>query len=77
MPTLTEINHEDFIKKADSIQDLDFCKTELKKWINKSYSRADIENSLHIKYLYIAVILLLLEIIKLIFNKKNRMLSSH
>lgn len=71
MPKLTQINHEDFIQKATNIKDLDFAKTELKKWIDNKYSMVERQNDLYIKYLYIAVILLLIEFFKLIFNKKK------
>ncbi|ROS17295.1 hypothetical protein EDF65_1659 [Chryseobacterium nakagawai] len=71
MPKLTEINHEDFIKEANNIKDLDLAKTELKRWINNKYDMVERQNNLYMKYLYIGIILLLIEVIKLIFGKKR------
>ncbi|MEJ5103871.1 hypothetical protein [Chryseobacterium sp. MYb328] len=71
MPKLTEINHEDFIKEANNIKDLDLAKTELKRWINNKYDIVERQNNLYMKYLYIGIILLLIEVIKLIFGKKK------
>ena len=71
MPKLTQINHEDFLQKANDIKDLDFAKTELKKWINDKYNMVERQNTLFIKYLCITIILVLIEIFKLIFNRKK------
>lgn len=71
MPKLTEINHEDFIKEANNIKDLDFAKAELKKWINMDYNMVEKQNNLYIKYLYMMVILLLIEVVKLISIKRT------
>lgn len=71
MPRLTHINHLDFIEEANNIKDLDVAKVELKKWIDKRYSSVERENTIYLKYLYFIISLLLIEILKFFFRKKN------
>ncbi|WES97373.1 hypothetical protein P2W68_21490 [Chryseobacterium arthrosphaerae] len=72
MPVLTQIKHDDFIKEADGIKDLSTAKIELKKWIDKRYNSNYLQNESNIKYIYIIIIILLINIFDVFYRFKQK-----
>ncbi|WP_241310281.1 hypothetical protein [Chryseobacterium arthrosphaerae] len=72
MPVLTQIRHDDFIKEADGIKDLSTAKIELKKWIDKRYNSNYLQNESNIKYIYIIIIILLMNVFDVFYRFKQK-----